>query len=594
VPTDALERSPVARTASPVTGERTAGSSARVSWRSVALGTAAFWMLLIVAVHRESPRTLVSFHGFVQAAIADRFLQSAPMAFPPENPFFAGHPVSYYWFFQFVSAQIVRLLGTNVFFAMEAVTVAAMGILMVIAVRLGYVLYGSVLTGVLMGYLVVAGTNPLGFVFAIRTVIRHGREVLQDDPTYLWGVVHPIYSLIRFNDFGGLYGPLLNFFLNMTSRPAALAALMAVLFCLERVLRVERRLSWALLGLTVTLTASFSPIMGIAAGGALLVGLAGSWLWERRTRGVSPSLRGKPLMVVFAIVGGIVMAAPTYYHLLLGPSASRVDWVLFSTTGRRNLETITVSVLLLVILAVVGAFRAPQERRPFLRTLLLGALALLAVNAAVLIHHGNESNFFHAAVVLLSVPAAGSIVRREADGQRTIGAGRATGIFLVFLPTLLLLLAAYVQRPPVPLDFGSPRLTRVPPESSLALLYQWIQRKTSPDAVFIVDPRHPPVAVCGNVSEFPAMAGRVIFTEHVQHYLVQPYPDARRRFDIAVRIVSGDEPDPRDRSYVSSLNRPVYVVSYRASNPGISGRMRHLYGVPIFQNGDVSVFKWLN
>ncbi len=51
----------------------------------VAFGTAVFWMLLIYAVHRDSPRTLVSFHGFIHAAIAERFLNSAPIAFPPEN-----------------------------------------------------------------------------------------------------------------------------------------------------------------------------------------------------------------------------------------------------------------------------------------------------------------------------------------------------------------------------------------------------------------------------------------------------------------------------------------------------------------------------
>jgi hypothetical protein len=331
--------------------------------------------------------------------------------------------------------------------------------------------------------------------------------------------------------------------------------------------------------------------MGIAAGAGLLVGLAGSWLWEHRTRGV---LREKATAAGLAIVAGILLAAPTYYHLLLGPSAGRVDLVLFSMAGRRNLETIVVSAFLLIILAAVGAFRASRERRPFLLTLLLAALALLAVNTAVLIPPGNESNFFHAAVVLLSVPAAGSIVRREADGQGTISAGRAAGVALVFLPTLLLLVAAYVQRPPVPLDFGSPRLTRVPPESSLALLYQWIQRETTSDAVFIVDPRLPRVAVSGNVSEFPVLAGRVMFTEHFQHYLVQPYPDARKRFDIAVRVVSGGEPDSGDRSYVSRLNRPVYVVSRRAGDAGISDRMRRLYGVPMFQHGDVAVFKWLD
>src|SRR6476660_9528600 len=174
---------------------------------AVAVSTATFWMFVIWAIHRQSPRTLVSFHGFVHAAIADKFLDPASMAFPPENPFFAGRPVSYYWFFQFLASQVTRPFGWNIFYSLEAVTLIATGLLVTVAIGLGRVLFQSTLAGILMSYLVMAGTNPLGFLFAGLRIAFRGTKVLIDDPNYLWGVVHPLYSLIRFNDFGGLYGP---------------------------------------------------------------------------------------------------------------------------------------------------------------------------------------------------------------------------------------------------------------------------------------------------------------------------------------------------------------------------------------------------
>ncbi|MBI3950386.1 MAG: hypothetical protein HY314_08025 [Acidobacteria bacterium] len=569
----------------------------QISFWLVALGAVAFWMLLIWAVHRDSPRTLVSFHGFIHAAIARRFLGPTPVTFPPENPFFAGHPVCYYWFFQFLAAQLVRLLGWNIFYAMEAVNLAAMGALMMVAVGLGRIVFRSTLVGVLMCYLIVAGTNPFGFIFAGLKIALHGTQQLQDNPDHLWGVVHPLYSLIRYNDVGGLYGPLLNFFLNMTSRPAALAALMWQLFCLEWTLRSHKPLAWVLLGCASALTTSFSSIIGISAGGALLVGLVVSWLWERwahNTHRTTPDTQPAvtPLAAGLAIVAGILVAAPTYYHLLFGPSASQMRFGLFSAAGLRHLATVASSVLLLASLAVVGLLRASSDRRLFLGTLFLAAVLLMAANVAFLIPLSNESNFFHAAVVLLAVPGAASILRsKPTEGQSITRAGCAARIALVFLPTSLLLMAAYLHRPALPATFEGPCLARLPKDSDLALLYRWVQAETSPDAVFIIDPRHR-VTLCGNIAEFPAMTGRVIFTEHFRHYMVEPYPDSKKRFDLAVQMVSGGELDRSGRDYLLGLNRPIYVVSYQLEDNTLMDRMQSLYGPPIFHEGDISVFKW--
>ena len=205
-------------------------------WRAGAL-TAAGLVLLVWAVHRESPRTLVSFHGFIHAAVAGQFVDSAAAEFPPENPFFARRPLCYYWFFQFLAAQVVRMTGVNVFHALEGLVLASIVGLTASAILLGRRVFKSTGVGVFIVFLVVAGTNPLGIVYAaakaalmgpqlIRSAAR-AYEAMPPESGFLWGVVSPLYGAIRFNDVGGLYGPLLNFFLNTTSRPTALAALLA-------------------------------------------------------------------------------------------------------------------------------------------------------------------------------------------------------------------------------------------------------------------------------------------------------------------------------------------------------------------------------
>lgn len=575
-----------------LTKSRTRDLSAVLLRWAVPLGVAAALMLLVWSVHRASPRTLVSFHGLLHAAIVEQ-LSADGASLPPENPFFAGHPVAYYWFFHLLAAQLVRLFGLNVFYALETLILLGAGTLVIAGVVLGRKLYGSTLAGVLIGYLIIAGTNPLGVFFALYKVARNGLRVLNDDPNYLWGVVHPVYSVIRYNDFGGIYGPLLNFFLNMTSRPAALGGLLLTILCLYWVLRSEQVKSWISLGLAFGLTTAFSPIIGITAGGALMAGMIAARLLNRLlTSKETPPI--KPMTIVsasLAIVAGILAASPTYYHLLFGPRAGQAQFSLFSAGGLRQLLTVMLSILPLLAMALWGMLRAPQDQRAFLVVLVLSALPLLGMSVGFSLPAGNESNMFHAAVVLLAVPGAGAILRRRsASDAYACCPRRAALIGLIFLPTVLTLLACYMYRSPVPVSFDKSYLQRNPQESDLARLYQWTRTETHPRSVFIIDPRDR-VAICGNTAEFPAMTGRPIFTEHFRHYIAEQYADSRMRFDMAVRLTSGDAPSPSDRAYLSQLSRPVYLVSHDSESAGLMDRVSSVYGPPVFNEGNVAVFK---
>lgn len=552
-------------------------------------------LLLIVGIHRNSPRTLISFHGYLHAAIAERFLTSnSPI--PPENPFYAGQPLPYYWFFHFVGAQVCRLTGWNIFFSLEAVVLAGAGLLGLGCLLLGHRLYGRVVTGLLMAYLVLAGTNPFGIVLAGLKVLAQGTGRLKDDPNFLWNVVHPVYNLVRFNDIGALYGPLISFFLNMTSRPLALGSLMVALLCLQWALRAPRLLPLAALGASFALTTAASPIIGLGAGGVLggflLLFAVAPFRVLNRLTGASRGIRRSYSAAFAAIIVGLAIALPTYLHLLTGPSDSHPHLYLLSIEGLKHLVTLALNVGVLLLLAAIGYIKSSEENRGFFRLLFLGSLVLLLGDATVLLPSLNQSNLFHSAVVFLAIPAAGSVVaapRRFSNETHPISHHAMIAIVLLFLPTTAVLLSAYVGRPALPVDFSSVLPRRLPSDSSLARLYDWTQKSTSANAVFVVDPNHR-VATNGNVLEFPAMTSRTIFTETPGHYVV-PYSDAGRRLKIAVQLTSGEQVSAPDAEYVRQLRRPIYVLVDDSAAPGTPARMEQQYGAAAFRSGEIYVFR---
>lgn len=83
---------------------------------AMALLCAAALAALILGIHAANPRTLCSTHGLLHAAIVQRCERGG---LPPENPFFAGRPVCYYWFFQYIGSAIVGVTGADPLHALE-------------------------------------------------------------------------------------------------------------------------------------------------------------------------------------------------------------------------------------------------------------------------------------------------------------------------------------------------------------------------------------------------------------------------------------------------------------------------------------------
>jgi hypothetical protein len=561
------------------------------AWLVVAAFAAA-WISLTLAIHRESPRTLISAHGLLHAAIAQRF-DAEPLRVPPENPFCAGRPLAYYWAFHWVGAAVARTLGTDPIHAFEFMILGAVAVLALAAGALAGSVYRRTALGAVIAYLVVAGANPQAPLVLAARVARHGASILRDDPAYLWGIVRPFSAEMRLFDPYGMYGPLANIFWNITARPIALAALVVALAALRAAWTRGGAGPLAALAVSVAACGAFGSVVAIAVAGGLALAIAAVAAPPLRARLAPGAVPRRPLATLAAIAAGLLFAGPTFAHLFGAASGGAGILSDGAKEHATRLLTMASSAWLLVVLAVVGCRRAPAAERGFLAALSIAAAALFGLTALVSLPVGNQDNLFHAGLVLLAVPAAGAVLApQRAGAPARVARARAAVVIAAFLPGLALLALAYTRRPPVPIGFAGREIVRVPDASPSAQLYAWIRRTTDPRAVFVIDPRPPIRASAGNTAELPAMTRRAILTERRSHYLVKPYDDAAQRERTAVALVSGEPLSPEDERALAQLARPVYVVSDDAGDASLAARLRALWGDPEFLVGSTAVYRW--
>lgn len=547
------------------------------------LATAATATILTAApilyAHRTSLRTWISAHGFLHLAIVEQF--TPPWTFAaPANPFFAGETVPYYWLFHYVAARLAHLADVHPLAATEAMTLAGLGVLWLSAVALGRRLYGRMAAGVAIGLFALGGANALGFAFAVLKVATRGAGSLADDPNHLWGIAHPVLSLARFNDPFALYGPLLAFFYNLTSRPLALSMLLATAFWLFAWLERGRAAAWVGVAASSALCTGFSILVGIPAAICLSGGVVAAHWWCGAATASRPRLAG----AVAALLSGPVLALPTYVNLI-GRGTGGIEIAPSFTTITGTIASGTV----LVVGALVGLARTRALTREFVLGLLFACVPLVMGSVTFALPIANECNLYHAAVILLAIPAGACVVGGP-DWSRRRVVVTWTAVLLLLLPTPGIVVFAYLHRPPVEVQLTGRRLERVPADAPLARLYEWTRTTTPADAVFVLDPRMPFVSACGNMPEFPLLAGREMFTTYRTSYLVEPNADAALRHDIALRLVEGVALDAAQWAYLGKLNRPVYVVTMHADRPEHRAALERVYGPPAFHDRNVAAF----
>jgi len=550
---------------------RPSDTSGRPAPYYAAAGIAALIMCaLIVAVHRDSFRTLVSAHGLLHAAIAQEFEGVWLPVERPENPFFAGEPLPYYWFYHFVAAKLAAAAGVHPLLAFEALGLLAVAIVWFAGVGIGRTLGWRLGPSLAIGFLAFAGTNAFGSVFLLIK-LAVGRPWPIDNGEYLWGLAHPVMGMARWNDPSALYGPLVNFFLNNSSRGLALATELLVVLAVLRYLKTRRRPWLAATGIGVACCTAFSPIVGLLTGASL-----GGVLVVRCALGSDPADRRPALWAASVLLSGCALSVPTYHHLVT--QATQAGLVLGLRPGL--LATVLVTCGPLLALSVAALMQPAAERQALVLLTGVGG-ALLVGNALLAIPGSNESDLSHVAALLLAVPAAGAF--QAADSTSCRRTRMAAGLLvMLFASTPAVVIWSYWRRPPVSVALDGAGL-RAEAGSARADAYDWIRRNTPETGVFVMAEDLLASVMVGNVPDFPALTDRTLFTSNEPYYVVSPYEDADRRRRIAATLLAGELPEGLDRAYVAALRRPIFVLLEHPARDVLT-HMETWAGKPLFDD----------
>lgn len=566
------------------------------SWATTALIVALLSATVCVPMlwlHRDSMRNLISFHGTLHAALGQRF---ADGTVPPENPYFAGETVRYYWLYHGVGYMLARAANISVVYAFEILSVMSVILVAAAGVALGRRVFGSTAAGAVIFLLVMAGSNPLGWAILLAKVLRDGVRIMNGPAT---AVVSPMLQQVQFDDHR--FGPNFTFFMHMTSRAASIALLVAALWLLWYWLRKGRRTAGVMLPIAVALMAALSPVMGLAVAGALGLSLLAMCVWQRGGARRVEETAPYPRMFSAAVLVGVgaLLSLPTMLNIL--GKTTNMPTVRIDATRLPLYGIIAVNGFPLLLLALLGAGGGDQAAKGFSRVLLVaGAIlmawsALLAMPGTIPPHGviGNEHNLFNAAMVLLAIPAAGWVAlnaRQVWPVWMQSSVRRSACILVLFVPTSLLILTAYTGRADVPVGCAADRLVWTQPGDAIAKLYDWVASQTPKDAIFIIDPEAKIDRLC-NVSDFPAFTNRTLYTDF-STYMTEAYPEEAFRLQWS-KVIARGEGVPLDiRHSLSQMNRPIYVLTHQANNEDLRARLEKRYGPAVFAAEAIAVFSW--
>lgn len=566
--------------------------SARDERRAVlwAAASAALLCATIVALHRASPRTAISAHGMLHSALVGQILEH-PSRLPPENPFFAGETVLYYWVFHALGAAIAAATGLDPLRSLELLVLLGALALVAGCAAFARSLYGRAAAGPFVALLVLAGAKPFAIAIVTWRRLANGPEIFEGE--YLWGLVHPVMRAMRLFDPYSLWGPLLNFFYNITSRPLAIASLAVVVALLHAVLARGGLARAAGLALATAACSSFSMLFGVSSVGALGAAVAGLAVLGRvraHPDALGASLAARAPLALGALATGFALSIPTFSNILGGGAGGSLSPA-SAAEAKEALLAMAESACLALPAAIFAAASARGPRRDFLTVLVAATLVYMAGSTVVSIPMGSQNNFFHAALVPLGMAASGALV----DERGRVIARRAAIAVLLCAPTALLITAAYVGRPPVPLGSEHGELRRLPPGAPIPRLHDWIRANTPRDAVVVVDPTPPIRAMSGNTNELPALTGRSLFTLRRTHYIVWDHADVDRRIAIARALVAGEPISADDRRYVAALGREVFVLIDglgATAAPEVRAAADAAYGAPVFADGPIALYRF--
>ncbi|MFM7230540.1 MAG: hypothetical protein ACKO3S_00980 [bacterium] len=429
-------------------------------------GGAATWVVAglacaaLAGAYLAMPVLLVRSDGSFHAGVAQAVLRAAA----PEDPFFAGLSLRYFWGLHAAVAAGLALAPGIPASALLAVAnlgalVAALLASAVLAERLG----AGPRARALAAPLLLAGTVPFGWVvLAARSSVGETRGAAGLGPELGSGADLALRAL----DPGLLHPSLtlpLDKFVVLTPFAWGLAAAPLLVWLACEALAPHAWRARMGLALAVAATLFVHPVAGALLAAAVAVGALACAVRERAGR---PAAFG----VVIAVVVGVLLMAPYLAALVpaTGGGASAIGWGL----SARALLSVVWGGAALWPLAWLALRRAPGNER----ALVGGALVALTLPALVLVAGGdNQSKALNLAFALAAAPATVGLANLARSRARR-GVALATAV-LACGPALVALFWAYAQQ-----RTDSADTPWAPPAALVAA----IERDTPRDAVLVV------------------------------------------------------------------------------------------------------------
>ncbi|MFG0316085.1 MAG: hypothetical protein ACF8XB_02335, partial [Planctomycetota bacterium JB042] len=506
----------------------------------------------------QSNRVRASIHGMLHSSILYSIVDRGV---PPENPFFAGEPLRYYWTFHAGAAATAELADRDPTVVFAAGNAAALLAFLLLLGRLGADLFGTRLAGALAVPLGFLSLNPLGaLLLRTRTPLKTLDEIAAGEDPVNW------LTAISLGD--ERLTATFTKFMNVSSFPQSFALLVAVWLLARRLVDRPTVPLAALLALVVGACIALSPITG--AVGGLALGAAGATLLLRRAD------RPGATWACGALLAGLVVAAP----LVAIGSGNAGDTSAepphrLEDDGTRyaeKAEDVAFTLGPILLLALPGLWIA--RRRGAGARLLVGSLPVLLACALTLAFPvKSEYKMVRMAAPLLGVFAAGGVAALARRGTLPLGLGVAASLALV-VPTHALAWNVYRRHAEatLPMSADGTRIVVDPAAYPLAGMYEWIRTNTPADAVIVANPwrrmlgKH--FAGPHHGEEIPVLARRPVFTDTL-YYMTDYEPDQPARNGLLQRLYGGARLTPDDERALAMLRRPIYLL-LRSGDPGFT------------------------
>lgn len=507
----------------------------------------------------RSERVRASVHGFLHAsilyAITDRGV-------PPENPFFAGETIRYYWTWHAGEAAVCHVGGIDPTVAFAASNAFALLAMLLFLGRLGRHLSshpGSGPLGMILGFL---GMNPLGaWFFSANAAARpefQGLDKLADG-------VNPIMYLVAL-----AAGPderisaTLTKFLNVSSFPHSLALLVAAWLLLAQTAARPSYVQATLAALATAGCIALSPITGLtgglALGAAALLALLLSRLCAACRAGTSGAL-----FTAGALAGGLVLAIP---FVLLGGAGKGGETIGLEPT-KDKLMALGLALGPILVLALPALWRAVLRGPSGRRILALSTVPLMLMAVVIWFPVASEYKLVRMAAPLLGAFAAATIADALRNKRPAVRIAIAALCCAPFVPTNAIAWRAYQAHSHAALPFHAEGIDLVPDDGawSLTETYQWLRRSTPEDAVLLTDPALSSRAFAGPMhgEEAPALAHRAVFSDHL-YYMTDYEPSFPARVQLLKRLFAGIRLRDEDVLALRELGRPIYAVLRASGN----------------------------